>query len=886
VSRLSARLGRGLLWVLPRDFREEFGDEIAECFREGARDARNRGGLAGMVRFWMKGALDVLEAAAAERREERAMRRRAGGGGMASTDVGLDVRYAARSLRRTPGFTVVSLLTLALGIGATTAMFSVMNTALVRSLPYPEPGELVMGRATFSGNVNPWVAFPDYMDYRDEAASIESLATIGGGAGLVTVTGADEPEQARMTVVTGNIFETLGVMPVLGGTFTIDELPPDGTGEVVVSHAFWQSWFGGDRDVIGRNLVIEGGSATVVGVMPEGFRFLYDADLWIPPWPGNSDPVTRRYHNWLLVGRLADGVTLQEARTEVDVISAQLQEAYPDSNRNKALQLDALHAAMVEGYRQSLYLLVGSIVLVLLIACGNVASLLTARGSGRSAELAVRSALGAGKGRLVRHLLVECVVLAMMAGGMGVLMAVVLQDAILGFVSLDRLGITDVGMNLPMLGIALVLSLGTVLLFGIVPSLAAARTNPAEDLKEGARTAGQARGSTFRSGLVVLQVALSVVLLVASALLLKSFATLRSVDPGFRVEGLLTATISLPVERYDGPQRTQFFETLRESVQALPGVESVAMINQLPILHPAGNLAIWAPERPPETNMQTPWADRRVVLPGYFETMEIPLVEGRFIEDSDVAGSTPVIVLTRRTAEVVFPDEPVIGRQVGVDMGSAQPGYFEVVGVVEDHQLSSLSAGTRPAMFFAHEQRPFNTMRLAVAAAVDPYSLVRPVQERLWEQDREIVLSDARTMADALAGSIADRRSVTTVLGLFAAVAVALAVLGLYGVLAFYVTRRVHEIGIRVALGASGGRVLRMVVTRGMILVGVGCVLGIGGALGSARFVEQMLFQTEATDPTTFVGVTGLFLVVALGACLVPAWRALRVDPAEAFRAE
>jgi putative ABC transport system permease protein len=583
---------------------------------------------------------------------------------------------------------------------------------------------------------------------------------------------------------------------------------------------------------------------------------------------------------------LADGYTLENARTEVDVISAQLEEAYPDSNRNKALQVDALHGVMVEGYRQSLYLLVGAIVLVLLIACGNVASLLMARASTRTSELAVRSALGAGKGRLVRHLLVECVLLALMAGGLGVMMAVVLQDAILGFVSMDLLGITEVGLNMPMLGIALVLSLGTVLLFGVMPSLAAARTNPAEDLKEGARRVGAGRGSRFRSGLVVLQVALSLVLLVGSGLLLKSFATLRGVDPGFRVDGLLTATVSLPNGKYDAARRIQFFETLSQSIEALPGVESVGMINQLPILHPAGNLGIWAPERPPETNMQTLWADRRVILPGYFETMRIPLVEGRVIEETDVEGSAPVIVLSRRTAEAVFPDEPVLGRQVGVDMGNAEPGYFEVVGVAEDHRNSSLSGGVRPAMFFAHAQLPWSTMRLAVATTLDPNALVRPIQERVWELDREIVLSDARSMEDALAGSIANVRSVTTVLGLFAAVAIALAALGLYGVLAFFVTRRVHEIGIRVALGASGARVLRMVVTRGMVLVGIGCALGIGGALGSARLVEDMLFQTSANDPATYARVTGVFLLVALGACVVPAMRALRVDPAEAFRAE
>jgi putative ABC transport system permease protein len=462
-----------------------------------------------------------------------------------------------------------------------------------------------------------------------------------------------------------------------------------------------------------------------------------------------------------------------------------------------------------------------------------------------------------------------------------------LQDLILGFVSMDLLGLGEVGLSTTMLGTALILSLGTVLLFGIFPSIMTSRADPAEDLKEGSRGSTSGGGMRFRSGLVVLQVALSLVLLVGSGLLLRSFARLRGVDPGFRVENLLTGTVALPMDRFtEVEERVQFFGSLRESIEALPGVESVAMINQLPILQPSGNVAIWAPERPPETNTAAPWADRRIVLPGYFETMEIPLVEGRTLSASDLADAPAVIVLSRRTAELVFPEERALGRQVAVDVGSDEPGLFEVVGVVEDHQLSSLSGNPRPAMFFPYAQWPWGTMRLAVATGDDPMNLFRTIQERLWELDRDMVLSEAQTMETAVASSISSARAITTVLGMFAAVAIALAALGLYGVLAYFVTRRVHEIGIRVALGATGGKVLRLVITRGMILVGVGSILGIAGALGATRLVEGMLFQVSATDATTYIGVTGLFILLALGACVIPAWRALRVDPVEAFRAE
>lgn len=808
-------------------------------------------------------------------------------GGSPTLDLGLDLRFAFRTLRRSPGFTLVALLTLALGIGGTTAMFSVLDSAMLRPLPFPDADRLVMGRATFDGNVNPWVAFPDYQDYRDQTGTIQSLATIAPFASLVTITGADEPEEARLNYVTPNLFATLGIRPILGRTFTIRELPSEGTGQVVISHAFWQRWFGGDPEVVGRTLIVGGGPLTVMGVMPPGFRFLSDADLWLPPWPGNSDPINRRYHNWLLVGKLAEGATLEEARAEVDVISAQLEEAYRDSNRGKALQLDSLQDAMLEGYERSLFLLMAAIVLVLFIACSNVASLLMARSTARTSEMAVRASLGAGRGRLARQLLVECLILALAAGALGMILAVWLQHLILGLLPLDRLSLGDPGLSTTMMGTGLALSLTTVLLFGAFPSLVAARTDPARDLREGGRGSGGRGGVRLRSALVVLQVALSLVLLVGSGLLLRSFSNLRSRDPGFRVANLLTGTVSLPGEEYpDGRLRLQFFRRLKADVGALPGVQSVALINQLPILQPAGNVAIWDPEHPPETNTDAHWADRRVVLPGYFETMEIPLLKGRPIQDTDDAESSPVIVLSRRTAEAVFPDQDPLARQVAVDVGGDEPGLFQVVGVVEDHQTSSIQSEVRPVMFFSYAQSPWRTMRMAVATTGRPGTLVRPIQERIWEQDPDIVFSEPRSMETAVSESMGNARAMAAVLGVFAAVALALAALGLYGVLAFLVTKRAREIGIRVALGASRGRILGLVLSRGMVLVVLGSVLGIAGALGAAGFVEELLFQTDPRDPGTYAGTTVLFLLVALAACLIPGWRALNVDPVEAFRSE
>ena len=637
VKGVSARVGRFLFRIFPSEFRERFGSEMMDFLRAGAEEAQARKGFLGQIRFWIKALNDMARTAVAERIEERRMQIHSGeASGMG--DFGLDARYAVRALLRTPGFTAVALLTLALGIGATTAMFSVANAGLGRALPYRDPGSLVMGRATFDGNVNPWTSFPDYMDYRDRSETLESLATIGGGSFPMTISGGDEPVQARLTFITANLFEVLGTPPVLGRTFTIEELPGDGAGQVVISHGFWQRWFAGDPDVLGKTLILDGSPTTVMGVMPPDFRFMYDTEIWAPPWPGNSNPITRRYHNWLLVGRLAPDTPLTAAQAEVDVISAQLEEAYPDSNRRKALQLDDLRGALVEGYRQSLLILLGAIVLVLLIACSNVASLLMARGTTRGSEMALRAALGAGRVRLTRQLLVECLILALAAGALGILLAVWLQDLILGFVAMESLGIRDIGLSPSMLGIAMALSLGTIFLFGLFPSISAARANPAQDLREGSRGSASKGGIRIRSGLVVLQVALSLILLVGSGLLLKSFARLRGVDPGYRVENILTATLSLPDDRYTNPgEGLQFFEGLKESIEGLPGVQSVAMVSHLPILQTAGNVAIWAPERPPETNNDAPWADRRIILPGYFESMEIPVIEGRALEETDDA---------------------------------------------------------------------------------------------------------------------------------------------------------------------------------------------------------------------------------------------------------
>ena len=798
-----------------------------------------------------------------------------------------DIRYAIRSLAKSPGFTTVVMFTLALGIGATVAMFSVLEAALGRSLPFEAPERLVIGRATFGGNVNPFASFPDYLDYRDQNESFESLAALTGFTLPVTITGVDEPERLTAVLATGDLFPTLGVSAHLGRTFSAEESAPGGPPALLLSYGYWQRQFGASPQAVGRVVNINGSPLTVVGVMPADFHLLFEADAWLPAVDGGPMTGVRRYHNWLMVGRLKPDVTVEGAQSEMDVISAQLSEAYPESNENKALQVDRLHEAVVEGYRQSLFILMGAIVLVLLIACGNVASLLMARSSTRTTEIAVRTAMGAGRGRLMRQLLTESAVTALAAGVLGVLLATWLQDLILGFTSMERLGLRDVGVSPQMLGFALALSLGTALLFGVAPSLVGSRTRPAEDLKEGSRGSTSAGGASFRSGLVVLQVALSLILLIGSGLLLKSFAQLRGVDPGFRTENVLAAEIALPASKYGDPEsRIQFFRGLKERVHALPGVESVAFIDRLPIRNAGNNVALWSPQRPPATNTDANFAFQRNVWPGYFETLDIPLLAGRDFQETDAVDSPPVIILNQLAVDTIFPGENPLGKQVAVDLGGDQPAMFEVVGVVADHKLTSLSSQIRLSMFFSYFQRPGSTMQMAVRTRTDPGSLVRAVQEQLWAMDREIPLASPETFEDVLASNVSDSRAIATVLGMFAFVALFLASLGIYGVLAYYVTRRMHEIGIRVALGATGGRVLRLVLRRGMALVAIGLVIGVVGAVWATGFLEDLLFQTTARDPMTFVGVSAFFAAVALLACLIPAWRAVRVNPVDAFRTE
>jgi putative ABC transport system permease protein len=795
-----------------------------------------------------------------------------------------DIRFGARSLLRAPGFTVVVVLILAVGIGANVAMFSIIDSAMLRPVSFPEPERLVLGRKTVNGGLAPLVSAQDYWDYRDMSTSFESLDAYVGFTNSYTITGIAEPERIAGLLVTVNLFPTLGVNPQLGRHFTAEEALEGAPDVAMISYGHWQRRFGGSPDVVGSTLTVDGFPYTIVGVMPAGFRIGLDAEFWRPMRPDSPFTEYRRWHNWLLVGRLKPGVNIEQAQAEVDVISAQLEAQYPDSNTGKALLLTDLREAVVESYRSSLLLLMGAVALVLLIACGNVAGLLLARGSARRAELSLRAALGASGSRLVRQLLTESVVLAVVGGIVGTLLAGWLQDLLVRPVSLGLPNALSADISGTALGFALLISLATGLLFGAAPALRVARREVVDDLKSGVR-ATDAGGARFRSGLVVVQVAITIMLLIGAGLLIRSFARVMGVDPGFESANLLTAELRLPGSEYSElERRIQFFSDLRGRLQAIPGVEGVAIADRLPIRDPGNWLITYAADNPPLDPADGRGAPFRVVMHGFHETMGIPLLAGRGIEATDAAGAPLVAVISRATADRLFPQESPVGRRIVVDFGG--PTDFEVVGVAEDVHLFSLADQPTEVVYASYYQIPYSLMRIAVRTAGEPRLIAGTLRDAVWSLDRDIAIARIVTMDEVLAGSVDRYRVMAVSLAGFAGIAVLLATIGLYGVLAYYVTRRHHEIGVRVALGAGHGAIVELVIKRGIALVTLGLAIGLVAAFGLTRLLEGMLFNTAPTDLTTFVSVSAFFSLVGLVACLIPAWRALRVDPVIALGSE
>jgi predicted permease len=697
----------------------------------------------------------------------------------------------------------------------------------------------------------------------------------------MTVTGIGDAERVSSSVASPNLFPALGVVPATGRLFQEEDGQDGSQAVVILSYGFWQRRMGGNPEAVGRSITVDGNPFTVIGVLPQDFFFMAPADIWLPMRPGEYGAEDRDRHNWFLVGRLAPGMTLGGAQADIDVISARLEEAYPQTNENKGLRLTGLHEVLSEDYRLSLWILTGAVALVLLIACGNGAGIFLARAPTRRFELSVRSAMGAPRGRLVRQLLAESMGLALAGGIVGTALAFCFQSVMLEYLAMDLLGPAGTGLSFPVLSAAFGLSLLSGLLAGAYPSLRSAGGSLTEGLKTGHRIGGEG-GSGFRSGLVVVQVALSVILLAGSGLLVRSLVNLQTLDPGFDSENLLTAQVWLPRGTYpDAAARLQYVSTLQEELRTIPGVMSIGLSSHLPIGDRGNTWPTYHPERE-EEKVRT---FLRMIYPGYMETLGIPVVSGRGIQESDQRGSGTVAVLSQAAARRLFPGEDPIGKTFFMQTFQ-DPLQMEVVGVAGDVRLSRLEDEPEAALYLAFPQRTYGIVSVAVETGVPPMSLARSFEEAFRTVDSETPPYRIATLESLVADSMTERRVITLSLTVLALLPLLLAAVGLFAVLAHHVSRRRHEIGVRMALGANASVVGRMVMKQGLGMVALGVALGLGGALAATRLLQSLLFGVAAADPLTLVAVSTLVLAVASLACSVPVLRAVRSDPRVALQAE
>jgi putative ABC transport system permease protein len=762
-------------------------------------------------------------------------------------------------------------------------MFSTLYAVMFEPLPYSEPERLVLGRATFSGQINPIVAGPDYVDYREQSRSFSALEAYFGSRFEVTSSTGGHTERADLLLVSAGLFRTLGMNMFLGRSFLEEEGKADAPPVVIVSHTYWRKHFDSKTDAVGRPLTVDGVVCTLVGVTPPDFHFINDVDIWQAMRPQNLGP--RRYNNWLILGRLKDGVTLAGAQSDVDVISARLERAYPETNTNKALLLTPLKSAFTEQYRSGFGLLCAGALATLFVACANAAGLLLARGASRHGELAVRAALGASPWHLMRPLLVEALLLAGAAGGLGMLLALWIQHGLLRLMPIEAVLFRKEGLSLPVLLFALGSTLVTGLGFGLLPASRARRIDLAQDLKSSGRSLAK-HSSRLRGGLVTGQVAASFVLLVVAGLLLRSLTLLHHTDLGFDPKNLLTVEIPLPAGEYKDPGRTAFFDAFLERTRSLPGVVAAGAISQLPLRNPYNNISLYAVGAPPASPADDVSGYQRVVLPGYFKTMRIPLLAGRDVQAGDTPESPRVVVISRELAERLFPGRNPLGLQVVIDGANNTP--WQVVGVAGDIKSDDLyqERNSRGTFYRAHAQIPWATMRLAIRTQNAPQTIVASLRSLLQKMDPSVPLSGPRTMEEVMSNSTAAEKAQSLGLAVFSLLGLTLAAVGIYGLLAYSVAQRQREIGIRMALGAGRHLIAWSIVRHAGILALAGVCAGGLGALGATRLLRASLYGVAPGDPVVFTVAALVLLLMAGVASWLPAFKATRVNPMEALRAE
>jgi putative ABC transport system permease protein len=894
------RLYRRLLRAFPREFREDVGGEMAALFRQRHRHEKARGWRA-LARFWLRTAGDLAANAAGERWDAwRAGRAPASAGrparrGRTMDTLAQDLRYARRALQRAPGFTAVAVLTLALGIGGTTAIFSAVDAVLLRPLPFPDSDRLVFVWARSEGSGQMAASWPEFVDWRTQARSFSEMAVLRGQS--VNLSGSGEPERLIGAFVTARLFPLLGAKPQLGRTFEPAETEVGSAQPVaVLSDGLWRRRFGADPGILGRSLLLNGQPLTVVGVMGPDLapgRAPFDAyfmstDVWIPtPYFPNARGLERGQGELLVLARLRDGVTVAQADSEIRAIAGRLERAYPDTHAGRTAYVKPLQEEIVAEVRPALLVLLGAVGLVLLIACANVANLLLARASHRHREIAVRSALGAGRPRLVRQLLTESLLLAAAGGLLGLLAA---HAGVRGLAWLLAASGTpgllpaDLGIDARVLAFAAGTTLLTGLLFGALPAVHASRTDVGSVLKEGRGGGAGLTRRRFRDALVVWEVALSLMLLIGAGLLMRSALRLYHADPGFRPERLLTWEFRLPTSKYGEPaQIAAFFRQALERVRAVPGVESADLVRAVPLSSNSGSERYLVEGRPEPVPGQEPVALTNIVSTGYFRTMGIPLLRGRAFDEHDRADRPPVVVINATMAATVWPGQEAIGRRLRL---KSQERWATVIGVVGDVKHTGLDELPRAQVYSTHEQDARIFACLVARTTGEPLAMVGALRKAFWSVDPDQPVWRIRTMEDLLSAARGSARAMATLVGVFAAVSVLLAAIGLYGVMSYAVALRTREIGIRMALGAPGPAVMRLVVGRGMALAGVAVLVGLAGAAALSRVLATLLFGVKPTDGATFAAAGALMAAVSLLASYLPARRAARLDPLSALAEE
>jgi putative ABC transport system permease protein len=803
-----------------------------------------------------------------------------------------DLRYGARTLLKQPGFTLIAVLTLALGIGANTAIFSVVNAVLLRALPYREAQQLVTVWEKSQRREQNVINLGNFFDWQAQNTVFEGMAAFADYR--TNLTGSGDPVELPAQVATDNLFNVLGVTPMLGRTFTPEDAKPGQDTVVVLSYGLWQRQFGSDPNIVGRKITLNNNENTVIGVLPPAFKWHIQknsltsqpAELWVP-WAISEQMKLRRGRFATAVARLKPGVSLAQARADMDTIAGRLREQYKEFNTGWGVTVVPLREQFAGELRPALRVLMGAVGFVLLIACANVANLLLARAAVRQKEIAVRTALGAGRGRIIRQLLTESLLLSLLGGAAGALLAWWGTTALVSLSPPELGALKEIELSAPVLGFTFAVALLTGVLFGLVPALEASNLKLSETLKEvGRALTGSTRSQRLRSALVVGEVALALVLLIGAGLLIRSFMRLQAQETGFNAENVLTMRVSLPGSRYnEDPKRINFFTQAVAQMQALPGVEAAGVINFLPFagLGSATNFEIEGRPKPlPGQGLGTGVS---VADQHFFHTMQIPLKRGRLFTEQEVKEMRHVVVINEALARKFFPNEEPLGQRLIISMKNENVPT-EIIGIVADVKHTQLDKPADPMSYWPIAELPYNAMTFVLRTRGEPQNVAAAARQVIQNLDPQQPVADVRTLESILGNSLARQRFNTLLLAIFAAVALVLSAIGIYGVLAYAVTQRTHEIGIRAALGASGADILRLILRQGMRLALLGVAVGLVAALALTRLVKSLLFELSATDPLTFGAITLLLLAVAGLACWLPARRAAKVDPLVALRYE